>query len=189
MCALSSSSPLLQGETLLRGRAWDCWSLLTSWGEDLTSLLSHHEEKNIANLVTLWKEIGFSCLELCWGCGSALLLPNKLRITDELEQKPACRSCSSTSCILLLISDCFLQLFPFRGLVAISILPPTPSIFPCIFSSLTLPFIHLSSVFFSLPVPYFCIVNLFLSACCLCAFVLCSAYNSGTGRKKPTLEL
>lgn len=174
MCALSNSSPLLQGETLFEGEGMGLLELVNFMEEDLTSLLSHHGGKNTANLVTLWKEIGFFCLELCWCYGSALLLPNKLRITNELEQKPACRSCSSTSCILVLISDFFLQLFPFQDLVSISILPPTPSIFPCIFCSLALPFIHSCSVFFSWSVPYFYLVDLLLSACCLCLCAFCA---------------
>lgn len=51
-CVPCPIPPLFCREKLcLRGRAWDCWNFLTSWGEDLTSLLSCYERKNYSEFI------------------------------------------------------------------------------------------------------------------------------------------
>lgn len=47
-CVPCPVPPLLCREELcLRGRTWDCWSLLTLWGEDLTLVLAYLGGKKI----------------------------------------------------------------------------------------------------------------------------------------------
>lgn len=132
--------------------------------------------------MALWKEFGFALLSRTvlglWVC---LLLPKKWgwvvnswaeTCLQELQQHFLNFAVNIRLLFIALLFrwSCSLPSYLTR---------PKPSIFPCIFCSLTLPFNVLLFGVFQLA------TALFLSASCLslCCFVLSSTENSVTGRK------